>query len=197
MRTALYLVALGATSIAACVGNVRQNEVAAYDLGPAAVVWRPVTPALRDIDVAAPSWLGGGAMHYRLLYADGQRRMAYAESRWAAPPAQLLERALKRQPAAGEGGCRLRIELDELAQVFDAPQSSRMVLEARAALLLPRGDAVVARKAFALQEPAGADAKSGAAAAAAAARAFGGALGVWLAAVPGAEAQCKQPLAGG
>lgn len=191
MRTSIVLAALAASLLAACVGNVRQNEVAAYDLGPAALAWRPVTPALRDIEVAAPSWLGGGGMHYRLLYADGQRRMTYAESRWAAPPAQLIERAFKRQPAAGEGGCRLRIEIDELVQAFDTPQTSRVVLEARVALLPPRGDAAVARKAFALQESAGTDAKAGAAATAAAVRALGGALGTWLAAVPGADAQCK------
>lgn len=192
MRRSLLVPFLAvAALLAACVGNVRQNEVATYDLGPSAIAWRPATLALRDIEVAAPSWLGGTAMHYRLLYGDGQRRMTFTESRWAAPPAQLIERALKRQPASGEGGCRLRVEIDELAQVFDSPQASRVVLEARAALLPPRGDIAVARKALALMEPAGIDAKSGAAAAAAAVRALGGALGTWLAAVPNAEAQCK------
>ena len=46
----------------------------------------------------------------------------------------------------------LRIELEEFAQVFDAPGSSRAVLRARASLLGSR--ALVAQRTFSLERPA-------------------------------------------
>lgn len=167
--------------LAGCVGNVRQTESARFDLGTAALVWRPAEVALGSVEVTAPSWLAGTALQYRLLYADPLRRQAYNESRWAAPPAELIERALNRQPGAATG-CRLRLELDELVQVFDAPAASRVLLEARAALATPRGDAVLARQAFAVARPAsGADARGGVEAAAAAVQELAAGLGAWLA----------------
>jgi cholesterol transport system auxiliary component len=63
-------------------------------------------------------------MHYRLAYAEPLRRQSYRESRWAAPPAELLESVLKRRHAAAEAngpGCRLHLVLDEFEQRFDAP----------------------------------------------------------------------------
>lgn len=183
MRLALAAAVLLLT---ACAAPTKPPSPAAYDLGMADVAWRPAGLPLRGVGVFAPSWLAGTAMHYRLLYADGLRREAYVESRWAAPPGELIERALSRQTPAQGGGCRLRLDLDELAQVFDAPQASRVVLEARASLVAPRRDAVLVRQAFAVAAPAaGADARGGAAAAAAAVRTLGGELGAWLARVAG------------
>lgn len=191
----LPIILLSLFLLAGCVGNVRQNESARFDLGSAALVWRPADLALGSVEVTAPSWLAGTALQYRLLYADPLRRQAYNESRWAAPPAELLERALNRQPGA-TAGCRLRIELDELAQVFDAPAASRVLLDARAALATPRGDAVLARKAFSILRPAqGADARGGVEAAAGAAQELAGELGAWLAQAgretPGLAARCR------
>ena len=166
--------------LAACAGPARQAETATFDLGVAAIAWKPARPALRGVGVFAPSWLGTSAMHYRLLYADPLRRQAYAQSRWASPPGELIERALNRQtPVAG--GCRLRLDLDELAQVFDAPQTSRTQLDVRASLVAPSRNAVLARKAFSLVQPAPtADARGGVVAANAALQALGGELGAWL-----------------
>lgn len=172
---------LAVVALAACGGGIRPAPSAQYDLGTASVVWQPQRPPLRGIAVAAPSWLGGRDIHYRLLYADPLRRQAYAEGRWAAPPAELIERALSRQARGAGTGCTLRLELDELAQVFDAPQASRTLLEVRASLVAPERAALLARKAFALAAPApSADARGGVAAAAAAVQALGGELGAWL-----------------
>jgi cholesterol transport system auxiliary component len=182
MRMILSLAA--ALLLAACVpNNVRQNEAAVFDFGVAAAGW--AAPALQRVDVAAPSWLGTTAMQYRLAYSDAARRRAYADSRWAAPPAELLEQALRRRAVAAGGAaalpCRLRLELDELVQTFDAPQASRLVLAARARLLC-RGEQAQAARSFTVERPAGSDAQGGVAAAAAAVEELGKQLAAWVAA---------------
>lgn len=191
----LPFVLLAALALSACVGTARRAEIASYDLGTVAVAWKPASPAVRGVGVFAPAWLGSTAMQYRLLYADPMRRLAYAESRWAAPPADLIERALNRQASAG-GGCRLRLDVDDLAQVFDTPQASRVLLDVRAALVAPNREAVLARKAFSLAPAApSADARGGVAAVAAAVQALGGELNGWLAQLarqdPAVAERCK------
>lgn len=177
MRTVLLLSVL---LLAGCAGNTRQTESARFDLGTVAPTWRPAGLAVVGAEVAAPSWLAGPALQYRLLHADPLRRQAYTESRWAAPPAELVERALNRQPGPA-AGCRLRLDIDELIQVFDAPAASRVLLEVRGALVAPRGEAILARRAFALVRPApSADARGGVAAAAAALEGLAGELAGWL-----------------
>ena len=180
MRSSCLL--LMAFLLGACGGGLRPPEPARFDLGDAAVVWKPGAMPLRGVAVVAPSWLAGSTLAYRLLYADPQRRHAYGESRWAAPPAELIERALNRQVGpAPAGGCRLRLDLDELAQVFDSPQASRALLDARASLVAPNRDGVLAQRAFSLAQPApSADARGGVAATAAAVRALGAELNAWL-----------------
>lgn len=194
MRITLSL--LAALALSACSGNVRQTAVASFDLGTAAVVWKPATVRLHSVEAGAPSWLAATAIQYRLLYADPLRRQSYTESRWAAPPAELIARALNRQTVTGEGGCRLNLDLDELTQVFDSPQQSRILLDVRASLMAPRGNDVLARKAFSLAHPApSADARGGVSATAAAVQALGGELGAWLIqtarANPTAAERCK------
>ena len=180
MRMVLSLAAV--LLLAGCAPNtVRQNEAAVFDFGVAAAGW--AAPALQRIDVAAPSWLGTPAMQYRLAYTDGARRRAYADSRWAAPPAELLEQALRRRAVAAGGEaalpCRLRLELDELVQTFDSPQASRLGLAVRAALIC-HGEQTLAARSFAVERPAGSNAQGGVAAAAAAVEELGKQLAAWV-----------------
>ncbi len=182
MRILLSL--LAALALAGCVpNNVRQTEAAVFDIGTAAGGW--AAPALQRIDVAAPSWLGTAAMQYRLAYSEGTRRRAYADSRWAAPPAELLERALRRRAVAAAGepmlACRLRIELDEFVQVFDAPQTSRVVIAVRARLV-SRFEQPLLGRSFGVERPAGSDARGGVAATAVAVEELGNQLAAWVAA---------------
>lgn len=114
---------------------------------------------VRSAEVVPAPWLASTAMHYRLLYAQPTRRQVFVESRWAAHPGQLLELALKRSmkgdlPPAGAVGCRLRIDLDEFAQVFESQGMSRGVIELRATLLAPRSDQSIATRAFSASVPA-------------------------------------------
>lgn len=148
----------------------------------------PAAPSigLRSIDVVAPTWLDAPAMQYRLAYVDPARRASFAESRWVAPPPELLEQALRKSMISTElrgapGLCRLQIDVDEFVQVFDTPQSSYAVIELRASLLASRSDVLVARKTFRASRPAQtADARGGVGALAGATDDVSGAIRDWI-----------------
>lgn len=172
--------------LAACGGNVRTAETARYDLGNIAGSWSGSRMPISAVEVQASSWLSGPAMYFRLAYAEPLRRQSYAESRWAAPPAELLEAFLKRrivfgQPDFSGAGCRLQLVLVELEQRFDDPLNSQTVLEARAILTPLRGSEMLAKRAFAIHKPAAVAAASGGVAAARdAVQALADDLGAWM-----------------
>lgn len=172
---------LPALLLAACASRPpAQANLAYYDFSG-----EPVSlPApLRSVDISSSSWLASNAMYYRLAYADGNRREHYAESRWTAQPAELLGVRLERNlmgavATPGSFLCRLRLELDDLTQVFDQPGSSRLLLEARATLYGTQ-QTVLARRSLSLSRPAGADARSGVAASGAVVDALSRDLQAW------------------
>lgn len=178
----LLVALVGIVMLGACGGGPRLPEAARYDLGIPVTAGAAALP-LKSLDVQSVSWLSGSAMHYRLVHAEPLQRQSFLESRWAAPPGELLESFLKRRlVASGDGGgCRLQLALDELEQGFDDAQRSQVVMELRASLLAPRGGDILARRAFRIQKAAtSADARGGAAAAREAARALGDELAAWL-----------------
>lgn len=172
---------LPALLLAACASRPpAQANLAYYDFSG-----EPVSlPApLRSVDISSSSWLASNAMYYRLAYADGNRREHYAESRWTAQPAELLGVRLEHNlmgtvATPGSFLCRLRLELDDLTQVFDQPGSSRLLLEARATLYGTQ-QTVLARRSLSLSRPAGADARSGVAASGAVVDALSRELQTW------------------
>ncbi len=174
-----------AAALGGCAGlGTPPNDLALFDLGLADPV--PVNGVARpsSVEVRAPSWLTTSAMQYRLAYAEPLRRQTYAQSRWAATPAEMLTRALDRAllvPGAEHSGCRLRVELDEFAQVFDSAERSHVLIAARATLLPQRGESPVAGRDLNLRVPAEpADAQGGVLAARAATRALAAELGTWF-----------------
>lgn len=160
--------------MAGCAG--RRAELAIHDLG----VGSPAFPvaALGRMEIHGPSWLSSSAMHYRLTSAP-TRRHVFAETRWAGPPPELLEASL-RQRLTGAGQCRLRLDLEEFIQVFDAEGESRVRLELGATLLAPRGTEVLRARHFELERPGGRDAVSGAAAFALLSGRLAEEIGRWL-----------------
>lgn len=186
MMKRLLAVIVG-TLLAACGGNVRTTEMIHYDFGnlPAKMPAGSRLP-LATVDVQAASWLAGSAMHFRLAYAEPLRRHSYAESRWAAPPTELLEALLRRriiftQPDLKGSGCRLQLVIDEFEQRFDDAQKSQMVLETRALLRPLRGAEIVAKRFFQVSKPAVAPtARGGAAGARDAVHALADDLAAWL-----------------
>ena len=184
MRSASLLIA---AALAGCTGLPKVAPAyAVHDFGaPEPVAARGPGVPLRGVEVVAAPWLASTAMQYRLAYVQPTRRQAYVESRWAAQPAQLVELTLKRAVRTGEAGttgaCRLRVELDEFAQVFDDATVSRGVVEARASLLAPRSDQIIASRGFSLARPApSADALGGVAALRGGVHQLGAELVDWL-----------------
>ena len=138
-----------------------------------------------------PSWLDSSALQYRLAYQGNQRRQNYAESRWVAPPAELVSNTLRKRMFSGEaaGACRLRVDLDEFVQVFDTADASRAAVEARVQLLAHGGE-LLARHSFSLSRAAAsADARGAVAAFSGAVEDLSTALHDWLGGLGGETKQ--------
>ncbi|MCB1929755.1 MAG: membrane integrity-associated transporter subunit PqiC [Rhodocyclaceae bacterium] len=118
-----------------------------HDFGPPGEArYAPAVP-LRLLEVRAPSWLGSSGMQYRFADPTDQRRLTYTQNRWVGSPSELIQTAMRRAydlALPDGGGCLLRVELDEFSQVFDSPTTSHGVIEARALLISPRADALLA-----------------------------------------------------
>lgn len=169
MRWLLPVVVL----LTACVGPAPAPPPTTYDLGlspPALPVARPLPGTLAIAEVSAPAWLAGDGILYRLAYDDAARPQVYSQSRWVAPPPELLHQRLNQRLAnvaaggladlgAGVAADRvLRVALEEFGQVFEAPDRSRVVLRARVTLVDAQNGALAAQKEFRLQRPAAPDA---------------------------------------
>ncbi|WP_172642470.1 ABC-type transport auxiliary lipoprotein family protein [Azoarcus sp. KH32C] len=176
--------------LAACgsLNGNRSPATAIYDLGLPDAVPLQGTLLPASIEVRAPSWLAGNAMQYRLEYAQPSQRQAYAESRWASPPAELVEVGLRRMlPPDGRSACRLRLDLDEFTQVYGTHDGSQALVAARAELLAPRGDTVLARRDLRITEVAPRpDASGGVVAHRTASRRLAEELAGWLAGIASA-----------
>jgi cholesterol transport system auxiliary component len=145
-------------TLAGCGSLVtRQPPPALHDLGSARARLNVSLP-VRDIEVRAPSWLEGSAMHYRLAYESLTRRDVYAYSRWAAAPSEMLRVALRRMletDAAGDDrACRMHMEIDEFIHDYDRADHARALLTGRVLLMDSRGQRVLARLPFSISEAA-------------------------------------------
>lgn len=196
-------IGLAALLLTGCVGAPpRSSTTAVFDLGESGAQWSSPGFAITGVDVRSSAWLDGVAQLYRLAYVTPLQRQAYAQSRWAAPPAELVERQLRRrivfgEPETGFGGCRLRLVLEEFEQRFDSPQSSLMILGVSASLLPRNGDRSLARRSFELKRAAPTpDALGGAVGARASVDALIEALSAWLVSLsreqPATLQSCKE-----
>ena len=140
-------------------------------------------PAVRVAAVRAVAPFDGIEMHYRLAWRNPAELAAFAQNRWAAPPAELFRKQLLRANGAGTAKCALEAELHEFSQVFAAPTTSEARLELHASLGGAKG--VVATRAWRIAEAnAGADAAGGAQALARAVNRAVGEIAAWTAARP-------------
>jgi ABC-type uncharacterized transport system auxiliary subunit len=133
-RLSLPVAAVAVVALGGCAAPPAPRQL---DLGPAptampATLARPVQ--LQGI--SAPSWLSGTGVAYRLDALAPQQRQHYRDSRWVAPPAELLAERLRQRIAAA--GARpgpvlaLRLELEECLQHFASPQQAELLLRLRA-----------------------------------------------------------------
>ena len=140
------ILACAAVLLAGCLSQPHTPEPALYDLGFAqgggAVPARAsAEPSVARVRVSAPSWLDHTSMHYRLLYVDEMRTLAYAYARWIAPPAELVGQRLRQTLAESGAAARrgsasvheIAVELEEYVQVFETPTRSfgRVSVEVR------------------------------------------------------------------
>ena len=162
--------------LAGCAGFVdRPVRPVLFDMGTLPPLTAPVERsgpriALVLPEIEASGALEGSAVLYRLGYADDHQLRAYSQSRWSAPPPQLVRQRLRQQlgrerPVLGldetatlvrESGqplFLLRMELEEFAHVFDSPTSSRGVIRLRATLFAstPAGERMLGQRSIAVQ----------------------------------------------
>lgn len=146
--------------LAGCSGFIdKPQRPVLFDMGPVAPLSVPNSQPDAKVplvlpDIEASGALDGTPLLYRLAYSDDHQLRAYAQSRWSAPAPQLVRQRLREQigrerpvlsldesAALDRRGAApvflLRLELEEFAQVFDAPDRSRGVLRLRATLLSP------------------------------------------------------------
>ena len=176
---------IAAIAVSACSIAPTTAATTLYDFGPAnggaALIAAPLT-----VRVHAPPWLNTTGIVYRLEYRDPAQIASYRDSRWAAPPAELLAERVRQQAARGSRAphaAGLRVDVEEFCQAFSTPERSRAVVRVRATLVdLPSGR-VLRQRAFAVEAEAdSADAAGGARALASAAQQMIESLLSWTAA---------------
>jgi len=150
MKIISYLLLVAAVLFNAGCAS-RGPTITNFDLGPL-----PAPKTLQStseytvkvLDINTPSGLSGTQMYYRLLYANAQQAMPYAQSRWSMPPGQLLTQRVKSRLAQagvrvlgasdGVNAPQLKIELDDFSQHFPSTQQSKGVLSWRISLIQGR-----------------------------------------------------------
>jgi len=178
VRLASVLLLLAA--VAGCATPDKPSRATLYDFGPGAVQepmqGAPQGSTLSPLvlaDIEASAALDGGAVLYRLGYADAHQLRPYAHSRWSAPPPQLIRQRLREQLARDRAVLDLnessalarsssamprvmRIELEEFSHHFESPSQSAGVLRLRVTLMenTPAGEKLVAQRAVAVRRPA-------------------------------------------
>lgn len=130
---------------------------ALHDFGPATSA-PAATGVPAQATVSAPAWLDGSGIYYRLIFSDPTQLRVYADNRWLAPPAELLQARLQATFAGGRaGGYRLHVNLLDFEQEFDSAQSAQVSVRAVAQLQSLASGATVAQRLFAVSVPASPD----------------------------------------
>ena len=162
-------------------GGAAAPEPRTFDLGLNAPTAK--LPAVRIGSVRAVAPFEGTEMHYRLAWRNASEIAAFANSRWAASPPELLRKQLLRATGDGSGRCSLEIEVHEFTQVFASKEASEARVEIRVSLTHAAG--IASRGMTIVELKGGLDAAAGAAAFARAVDRVIGEISGWVAAQPG------------
>ncbi|HTP62062.1 MAG TPA: hypothetical protein VMJ14_08260 [Burkholderiales bacterium] len=158
-------------------------EPRTYDLGLSAPSTR--LPAARIGAVRAVAPFDAADMQYRLAYRNAAEIAPFANSRWAAAPADMLRKQLLRASGDGNGRCTIAVEIQEFTQVFTAEAESEARVEMRVSAYV--GASARSRQLSVIEAKAGPDAISGAAAFSRAVDRAIGEIGAWV----GAQPDCR------
>jgi cholesterol transport system auxiliary component len=141
-----------AVVLAGCLGGGKPKpSPAIYDFGLDSASDKSSLPESRlplDEISANPS-LDSDHMRYRLAYQNPAQVFTYAESRWVAPPAELLShklRAMSGAAAPTQQNCILQLKLEAFDHVFESKTASHGVVQISAALLASKTHQVILRK---------------------------------------------------
>lgn len=186
-------------SLVGCLTGCSLPQIAAaptqYDLGPLSgkIADTQSLAPISMIEVQAPLSMSGQQMYYRLLYANENQARPYAQNRWNAAPALMLDLRMRRAIAAAGAAVVpadgmtalpvLRVELEDFTQNFTSPAASTAQVVLRATVYKGRG--LLAQTAISRSAPAAsADAAGGAAAFTVASDAAIADMVNWLAGLP-------------
>jgi cholesterol transport system auxiliary component len=171
--TKIALLILSVYLLAGCVAfNKSQSPISVYDFGMHLAQPSKPTPqpslqhrkSLLITDATAPSWLDNNAIHYRLLYHNPTQSYTYASSRWIAAPATLLTQQIRNRIVAStneqvikdnstaKADYALHIELEEFTQLFDAADTSHIVIGLRTSLVERNTRKLLAQKDLSITE---------------------------------------------
>ncbi|MGH8578880.1 MAG: ABC-type transport auxiliary lipoprotein family protein [Gammaproteobacteria bacterium] len=138
-------------SVAACSVNLkRPPHPALHDFGPTSSDQNQTRAHWSAVSVDAPEWLQDQRIQYRLLYANPTQVRFYAFDRWLAPPSELLAQRLS--VVGGGGRYSLRIQFQQLEQVFDRPGNAHVVMAFRANVSDPDADRPAGERVFRLRQ---------------------------------------------
>ena len=179
-RICFFLLSL---ALSGCGGGTTSSDSRTVDLGLDAPAAR--LPALRIGSVRALAPFDSTDMQYRLAYRNAAEVAAFANSRWAAPPADMIRKQLLRATEEGAGRCTLAVEVQEFSQVFASPAESEARIEMH--IVLSSVAKTVSKQIAAIDGKAGPDAVSGASGFARAASRAIAELSSWVA----AQQECR------
>lgn len=120
------------TLLGGCVGIKARPSQAVYDFGlTGASANEPQTASQFLIEgISTLESLNSNRIRYRLNYENTARVYSYTESRWLAPPAELLTHRLRFFVSAEPGpqSCTLKMQLAAFEHVFDSLTTSKGVV---------------------------------------------------------------------
>ncbi len=168
----LLFVSLG---MSGCALLDKPSRPLVYDFGPGLLAGpqgssTAAWPMVALPAVEAATALESTAVLYRLVYADAQQLLPYAQARWSMAPAQLVGQRLRETLGQrrtvfnpGDGSISgatptlvVRVELEEFSQLFESPGRSVGLVRMRATVVqaMAAGDKLLGQRSFVAQRPA-------------------------------------------
>jgi cholesterol transport system auxiliary component len=143
-RIATLVMPFVAMLLGACaVPGASEPQVRSFDLGLDIASARRPDARLGQVRGSPPFDVTD--MQYRLAYRNAAELHSFAQSRWAAAPAELLRKRLVRTLESGTTArCTFDLEVNEFTQVFSAGDASEALVEVR--ILLANASGRIAEK---------------------------------------------------
>ncbi|MGR9045659.1 MAG: ABC-type transport auxiliary lipoprotein family protein [Gammaproteobacteria bacterium] len=136
--------------LSGCSFSGKRASVTLHDLGPAVVAHQAEASYSSVITVSAPEWLNRNRLYYRQLFSSPTALKTYSKDRWIASPGELLERRFGLiRPVQG---LRLKIELVDFEQQFEAPGRARSLFSFKVEVFRRGGRKPLGKRFFSFQQ---------------------------------------------